>query len=213
MALTLYGYWRGASPYRVRIGLNLKGLAYEQVAVNLLESEQHKAAYRAINAQRLTPALDVDGRILTQSTAILEWLEETHREPALLPGDPFDRQMVRAMAAIVSNDIHPLNNVRVTRALAAMDVSEAYRNTWITRWIGDGFQALEPLVAKHGSGWAFGDHPTLADCCLIPQIYSAKRFKVDMAPFPSIQAVAEKAEAHPAFAAAHPSRQPDAIQP
>lgn len=206
----LYGYWRGTSPYRVRIALNLKGLPFENSPVNLLASEQHKAAYREINPQRLTPALVVDGRVLTQSLAIMEWLEEAQPQPPLLPADLFDRQTVRAMAAIVATDIHPLNNMRVTRALEAMKVGEADRQTWIQRWINDGFQTLEPMVASNGEGWAFGDQPGLADCCLIPQVYSANRFKVDMAPYPALRAVAERAAEHPAFAAAHPDRQPDA---
>jgi maleylacetoacetate isomerase/maleylpyruvate isomerase len=209
MDLKLYGYWRGTSPYRVRIGLNLKGLVYENAPVNLLDSEQHKAAYRTINPQRMTPALAVDGRVLTQSLAILEWLEEAHPQPPLLPNAALDRAVVRAMAMIVASDIHPLNNLRVTRALTAMQVSDEGRQTWIARWITDGFQALEPMVAEHGGGWAFGEEPGLADCCLIPQVYSANRFNVDLEPFPAIRAVAERAAEHPAFAAAHPDRQPD----
>jgi len=211
MAFTLYSGWRATSAYRVRIGLNLKGLAYDYVAVDLLAGEQHKAAYRAVNPQRFVPALDVDGRIITQSLPILEWLEEMRPEPPLLPKDLWDRQTVRAMCGIIASDIHPLNNTRVGRALAAMKVSDEGQRTWIQRWISDGFQVLEPLVAEHGEGWAFGDAPTMADCCLIPQVYSANRYAVDLTPFPAIRAVAERATKHPAFAAAHPDRQPDAV--
>ena len=210
MALTLYSAWRATSAYRVRIALNLKGLAYDYAPVDLLAGEQHKAAYRAVNPQRFVPALDVDGRILTQSMAILEWLEETHPEPALLPKDAWDRQTVRAMCGIIASDIHPLNNTRVGRALGAMKVADDDQKTWIQRWINDGFQVLEPMIAEYGAGWAFGDAPTLADCCVIPQVYSAIRYAVDLEPFPAIRAVTEKAAEHPAFAAAHPSRQPDA---
>ena len=210
MALTLYSAWRATSAYRVRIALNLKGLAYDYAPVDLLAGEQHKAAYRAVNPQRFVPALDVDGRILTQSMAILEWLEETHPEPALLPKDAWDRQTVRAMCGIIASDIHPLNNTRVGRALGAMKVADDDQKTWIQRWINDGFQVLEPMIAEYGTGWAFGDAPTLADCCVIPQVYSAIRYAVDLEPFPAIRAVTEKAAEHPAFAAAHPSRQPDA---
>jgi maleylacetoacetate isomerase len=212
MDLTLYGYWRSTASYRVRIALNLKVLAYQSVAINLAESEQHKAAYREINPQRLTPALLVDGRVLTQSLPIVEWLEEIQPEPPLLPTDPFDRQAVRAMASVITNDIHPLNNLRVTRALSAMKVPDDDRQIWIERWITDGFQALEPMIIQHGHGWAFGDQPGLADCCLVPQVYSANRFKVNLAPFPALRAVAERAAEHPAFAAAHPDQQTDAVK-
>lgn len=213
MALVLHGYWRATSPWRVRIGLNLKGLAYEQASVNLAASEQHKTAFRTLNPQRLTPALEADGAVLIQSLAILEWLDETHPEPPLLPGSPADRQVIRAMAGIVACDIHPLNNQRVLRAMEAMAVGEPARATWTRRWITDGFNALEPMIARHGAGWSFGDAPTLADCCLIPQVYSAVRFKADLAAFPAIRAVAERAAEHPAFAAAHPDQQPDAPPP
>ena len=211
MDLTLYSAWRATSAYRVRIGLNLKGLAYDYVPVDLLAGEQHKAPYRAVNPQRFVPALDVDGRIITQSLPILEWLEEMQPEPPLLPSDLWDRQTVRAMCGIIASDIHPLNNTRVGRALAAMKVSDEGQKTWIQRWITDGFQVLEPMIAKHGKGWAFGDAPTMADCCVIPQVYSANRYAVDLTPFPAIRAVVERAAEHPAFDAAHPSRQPDAV--
>lgn len=211
MALTLYSAWRATAPYRVRIGLALKGVEYDYFPVDLLAGDQHKAAYRAVNPQRLTPALDLgDGTILTQSLAILEWLEETRPEPAFLPTDPLDRARVRAMAYVIACDIHPLNNTRVARALEAMDVAPPRRAKWIERWIVDGFNTLEPVIATHGKGWAFGDQPGLADICLIPQVYSARRFEVDLEPYPAIRAVADRAAEHPAFAAAHPDRQPDA---
>ncbi|MDR3510084.1 MAG: maleylacetoacetate isomerase [Caulobacteraceae bacterium] len=212
MELVLHSSWRATAPYRVRIGLNLKGLAYEYRPVNLLAGEQRGEAYRAINPQGLAPALIVDGRVMTQSLAILEWLEETCPEPAFLPRDPADRAAVRAMADIVACDIHPLNNTRVGRALGALGVSDADQLGWIRRWITDGFCALEPMIARHGGGYCFGDAPGLADCCLVPQVYSARRFGVDFGPFPAIAAAAERAGAHPAFAAAHPDRQPDALK-
>ncbi|MBC7667246.1 maleylacetoacetate isomerase [Caulobacter sp. DWR2-3-1b2] len=211
MKLTLHSAWRASAPYRVRIGLNLKGLAYEVAPVDLVHSQHHEAAYVALNAQRLLPTLEVDGRALTQSLAILEWLDETVPEPRLLPADPFDRAVVRAMAEIVACDIHPLNNLRILRALTGLGVEEPARNAWATRWITDGFTALEPMVAKHGRGFAFGDAPGLADCCLVPQIYNAERFKVDLTPFPAIRAVAARAAEHPTIAAAHPNLQPDAL--
>ncbi|KQW73479.1 maleylacetoacetate isomerase [Phenylobacterium sp. Root77] len=212
MSLTLHSYWRATAPYRVRIGLNLKGLDYGYVGVNLLKGEQHADDYvTKRNRQHLTPALEADGHVLVQSLAILEWLEETHPQPALLPADAFDRATVRAMAAIVACDIHPLNNMRIQKALEQAGVDEAGRLEWSQRWIVDGFSALEPMVARHGQGFAFGAAPTLADCCLVPQVYSAQRYKVDLSPFPAIAAAAAHAGEHPAFAAAHPDRQPDAV--
>jgi maleylacetoacetate isomerase len=213
MPLTLYSHWRATAPYRVRIGLALKGVAYDYVPVDLTAAAQHQAAYRAINPQRLVPALDLgDGsEPLTQSLAILEWLDETHPEPPLLPKAPIDRARVRAMADIIACDMHPLNNLRVTRALEAMGVEAPRRAKWIERWILDGFNTLEPMIARCGQGFAFGDQPTLADACLVPQVYSAERFKIDMAPFPALTAAVEKARAHPAFVAAHPDLQPGAV--
>jgi maleylacetoacetate isomerase/maleylpyruvate isomerase len=211
MSLVLHSAWRASAPYRVRIGLNLKGLAYDYAPVNLVTGQQQSPEYQALNPQRLVPALEADGHILTQSLAILEWLEETHPEPPLLPKDPFDRAVVRAMCGIVACDIHPVNNLRILKALTAMGQDEAQRNEWAARWINDGFAALEPMVAGHGKGWAFGDAPTLADCVLVPQVYNARRFGVDLTPYPAITAVADSAGQHPAFAAAHPDRQPDAV--
>jgi maleylacetoacetate isomerase/maleylpyruvate isomerase len=211
-ALTLHGYWRATAPYRVRIGLALKGLDYVSAPVNLVASAQHDPAYRALNPQGLLPALEADGTVLTQSLAILEWLEETWPDPPLLPADRGDRAVVRAMADIVACDIHPLNNLRVLKALAeiGLPMGSPQQQAWGARWIGDGFAALEPMVARHGAGFAFGDTPTLADCCLAPQIWASSRFEVDLTPYPALRAVAARIADHPAFAAAHPDRQPDA---
>jgi maleylacetoacetate isomerase/maleylpyruvate isomerase len=211
MTLVLHSYWRATAPYRVRIALNLKGLAFDYAAVNLLSGDQHAAAYRRLNPQERTPALETDeGRVLTQSLAILEWLEEVHPVPPLLPADPFDRARVRAMAALVACDIHPLNNLRVQQQLTAMNVDAEARLAWTQRWIHDGFRALEPMIAAHTAGFAFGAAPTLADCLLIPQVYSAERYQVDLAAYPAIAAVAARCAATPAFQAAHPEQQPDA---
>jgi maleylacetoacetate isomerase/maleylpyruvate isomerase len=211
MSPTLYSAWRATAPYRVRIGLALKGIAYDYVPIDLIKGEQREAGYKAVNPQGLTPALDLgDGQVLTQSLAILEWLEETHPEPAILPKAPLDRQRVRTMALIIACDIHPLNNTRIGRALNKLGVSPEDNLAWVHRWIIDGFDTLEPLIAKHGKGFSFGETPTIADCCLIPQVYSANRFEADLAPYPAICAVAERAAEHPAFQAAHPNRQPDA---
>jgi maleylacetoacetate isomerase/maleylpyruvate isomerase len=209
--LTLHSAWRSSAAYRVRIGLNLKGLAYDTAPVNLVSSQHLEPAYAALNPQRLLPTLEVDGRALTQSLAILEWLDETVPEPPLLPADAFDRALVRSMAQIVASDIHPVNNLRILRALSGLGVDEAARDIWIQRWITDGFTALEAMIARHGRGYAFGDAPGLADCCLVPQVYNAERFKTDLTPFPAIRAVAARCAEHPAFVAAHPNQQPDAI--
>ncbi len=213
MVLKLHSAWRASAPYRVRIGLNLKGVAYDYLPVDLVKGQQKNPEYHAVNAQDLVPSLVLeDGRVLTQSLSILEWLEETQPGPALLPKDPLDRQVVRAMAAIVACDIHPVNNLRILKALSALGVEEPARNDWVHRWIGDGFAALEQMVSRHGGGYAFGDTPTLADCCLVPQVYNAGRFGVDMAAFPAIAAANARALEHPAIAAAHPDQQPDAVQ-
>jgi maleylacetoacetate isomerase/maleylpyruvate isomerase len=210
MGFTLHSAWRATAPYRVRIGLALKDVDYDYIPVDLIAGQQREPAYKAVNPQGLTPALDIGDRILTQSLAILEWLEEEYPGPPILPGTALDRATVRAMALIVACDIHPLNNTRVGRQLNKMGIDQPGILAWSQRWIVDGFDALEPMVAKHGKGFAFGDTPTMADCCLVPQVYSSQRFEVDLAPYPAIRAVAERAAEHPAFQAAHPSKQPDA---
>lgn len=210
MKLVLHSAWRASAPYRVRIALNLKGLPFDYAPVDLAAGKQRADAYKALNPQMLVPMLEVDGRRLIQSLAIIEWLDEAYPEPPLLPRDPFDRATVRAMAEIVACDIHPVNNLRILKALSAMGHDGAARNGWVSRWITEGFDALEPMVAEHGRGWSFGDAPTLADCCLVPQVYNAQRFGVDLGPWPAITAVANAAAQHPAFAAAHPNQQPDA---
>ena len=210
MTLTLHSYWRATAPYRVRIALNLKGLSFDYAPVNLQAGEQRGEAYRALNRQALTPTLTLDdGQVLTQSVAILEWLEEVHPVPPLLPAAAADRAVVRAMIGIVACDIHPLNNLRIQQQLVALGVDEEGRSLWTRRWINDGFSALEPMIARHGAGFAFGAAPSLADCLLIPQVYSAERYDVDLAPYPAIAAVARRCAEHPAFQAAHPDRQPD----
>ena len=205
--MILHGYWRSGAAYRVRIGLNLKGLTYEQSPVELRTGEQKSDGFLALNPQGLVPALEADGQVLTQSLAILEWLEERHPDPALLPGPSADRAVVRAMAAIVACDIHPLNNLRVLKAVGALG---AVQNDWAAQWIAPGFDALEALIARHGRGWSFGDQPTLADCLLVPQVFSARRFEIDVSAWPRIAAIDGLAADHPAFKAAHPASQPHA---
>lgn len=209
MTPVLHGYWRSSAAYRVRIALALKGVAFDQVTHDLRRGEQR--ALGALNPQPLVPALETADGVLTQSPAILEWIEETWPQPPLLPAAPGDRAIVRAMAAIVACDIHPVNNLRILDALrSTLSADEATVQRWIARWIGDGFAALEILIARHGGGFAFGDTPTLADCHLVPQVYGAERFAVDLAPYPALMAAAERARALPAFASAHPAAQPDA---
>ncbi len=209
--MILHGYWRSGAAYRTRIALALKGLAYRQQGVDLRTGAQKSEAFVALNPQGMVPALEVDGVVLTQSPAILEWLEDAHPAPALLPTDAIDRARVRAMAALIGCDIHPLNNLRVGKALReTFGADQAAVDAWAARWILPGFEALEALVARHGAGWCFGDTPTLADCYLIPQIYSARRFNVSLEAFPRLLAIDTAAARHPAFIAAHPDNQPDA---
>ena len=209
--MILHGYWRSGAAYRVRIALALKGIAYEQVTHDLRTGAQASDAYRALNPQGLVPALEADGDVLTQSPAILEWLEERYPSPPLLPKAATDRAVVRAMAATIACDIHPLNNLRVVQALQRdFGLDAAAVQMWMARWMSDGFAALEVMIARHGRGFAFGDTPTIADCCLVPQVYSAERFAIDLTPYPQLMAAVDRARALPAFQAAHPDRQPDA---
>lgn len=211
MSWTLHSYWRATAPYRVRIGLQLKGCAYDYHAIDLIEGRQREPDYRAVNPQGLVPALDLgDGTVLAQSLAILEWLEETQPTPSILPRAALERAVVRRMAGIVACDIHPLNNTRVARKLTELGLEPEVIAGWTRGWIGEGFDALEPLVESYGGAFAFGDSPTIADCCLVPQVYSARRFELDVSPWPKLIAAADHAAAHPAFRAAHPNNQPDA---
>ena len=209
--MILHGYWRSGASYRVRIALALKGVGYNLAAHDLRKGEQKTPDYLALNPQGMVPALQDGDRVLIQSPAILEWLEETHPAPPLLPAAPDDRAVVRAMCALIGCDIHPLNNLRVLKALRAeFGADQAAIDAWAAGWIAPGFDALQALVARHGAGWCFGDAPTLADCYLIPQIYSARRFNMDLSPWPGLLAIDIQALDHPAFHAAHPDRQPDA---
>jgi maleylpyruvate isomerase len=211
--MKLYTFFRSGTSHRLRIALNLKGLHYEQVAVDLRREEHLAADYKAINAQQLVPALAIDGRILTQSPAIIEWLEERHPQPPLLPADPESRARVRALAAIVGCDIHPVNNRRILEALRHdFGADDAAVNAWCGRWIAAGFDAVEALLAgdSHRGDFCFGHAPTLADVYLVPQIESARRFKVDLARWPRVMEVDEACAAIEAFRRAAPNAQPDA---
>lgn len=209
--IRLHGYWRSTASYRVRIALNLKGVDHAHVLHDLRGGEQRSPEYLSINPQGLVPTLEIDGEAIAQSLAIMEWLDERYPDPPLLPPNLRDRAIVRSMAAVVCADIHPLNNLRVLRALRDdLAASEEQVQQWMARWIDAGFATLEQMIARHGKGFAVGDKPTMADCCLVPQVYSARRFGVDLSPYPHIRAVDEIAQRHPAFAKAHPDRQADA---
>ncbi len=210
MSLTLHGYWRSGAAWRVRIGLAHKGLDYASVPHDLRLSEQTSPDYRTVNPQALVPALDTGAGVLTQSLAILEWLEEVCPEPALLPADPLARAQARAFAQTIACDMHPLHNLRVLQALRRdLVADDAQVQVWIARWIGAGFSALEQQVARHGGLFAFGDAPTIADCCLVPQVYSARRFGVDLVAFPRLVAIDARCAALPAFQRAHANQQVD----
>jgi maleylacetoacetate isomerase len=203
----LFDYYRSSASYRVRIALNLKGVAYDSVHVDLARGAQKDEAYRARNPQGFVPMLEVEGRRLTQSLAIIDYLDHLLCEPRLVPEDPFERAHVIEMALIVACDIHPLNNLRVLKYLVGpLGQEEEAKKEWIARWIGDGFAALEAQAAPSAGRFLFGDVPTLADICLVPQMYNARRFDVPLDDYPLLVRVDAEAAAHPAFAAAHPDR-------
>ncbi len=210
--MKLYGFFRSGTSHRLRIALNLKGLSYEQVAVDLRKEQHLEAAFRAINPQQLVPALDIDDTVLTQSPAIIEWLEESYPTPSLLPSNALDRAHVRALAAIVGCDIHPVNNRRILETLRhRFAADDAAINEWCGTWISAGFDAFDALVRARGTGpFAFGDRPGLADVYLIPQIESARRFKVDLGRWPRLMAIDAACAGLEAFSRAAPAMQPDA---
>ena len=211
---TLYGYFRSSAAYRVRIALNLKGLAYDQALVNLVKGEQRLDANLARNPQGLVPVLKTDdGTQLTQSLAICEYLEERYPEPPLLPIDPVDRARVRALAQLVACEIHPLNNLKVLKYLVhELKLDDDAKLAWYRHWITEGFTALEAMLAREaGTGdFCHGDTPTLADLCLVPQVFNAERFECDLSDYPRIRRIAANCRALPAFAEAAPGAQPDA---
>lgn len=214
-SLRLYGYWRSSAAYRVRIALNLKGLAYESVPVNLAcdGGEQHSPEFAVLNPQERIPVLLHGNRVLYQSLAIIEYLEETWPEPRLLPAELRDRARARAIAQLIACDIHPLNNLSVLQFLdRTWAVPLPERELWVRHWIAEGFRALEAMLADSPSTGEFcvGDTPSLADCCLVPQAYNAHRFGLDLKPFPTIARIEAACLRLPAFDRARPELQADA---
>lgn len=211
-AVKLYSYFRSSAAFRVRIALNLKKLAYETAAVHLRRNDQNKPDYRGLNPQGLVPALQHGGQTLIQSLAIIEYLDEVHPDPPLLPERAADRARVRALADIVACDIHPINNLRVLRYLTHdLGHDEAAIAKWYNHWIAAGFEAIEPLLAADARTGAFchGDAPGLADIALVPQVVNAERYQLDLAPYPTLLRVYENCMRLPGFTDAHPRNQPD----
>lgn len=213
--MKLYSYYRSSTAYRVRIALNLKGLAHDIIPVNLLKGEQHEASFTRINPSYGVPVLEDGSLTLAQSLAIIEYLEESHPLPHLLPQDIAGRARVRSLAYIIGCDLHAMNNLRTLNYLTqTLGISEEQKLTWIRHWITEHFAALETQLAGHVDTGIFchGNHPTLADICLVPQVYNALRFECDMAPFPTIKRIHDACQKLPAFQKAHPGVQPDTPQ-
>ena len=210
--MILYGYFQSSAAYRVRIALGLKRLPHDFRAVHLRRGDQAGTAFRAVNPQGLVPALEVGGRVLTQSLAIVEWLDEAFPEPPLLPADRDLRARVRAFAQVIACDVHPLQNLRVLRYLKThLGQQQDGLDTWCRHWVGEGLEACEALAAREpAAAFLFGDRPGLAEICLVPQMHSADRFGLDTAPFPRLRRLRERCEALPAFADAQPAKQLDA---
>jgi len=206
----LYGYFRSTAAYRVRIALNLKGLSADHRFIHLRKGEQTQDAYRRINPAGLVPYWIDDDLELAQSIAIIEYLDETHPNPPLLPPDAKGRAIAREIALVVAADIHPIGNLRVLNRLIDMGVDDAARAAWSKHWIETGFDAVEARLAHLPGPFALGETPTLADICLVPQVFNARRFGVDLAPYKRIVALDAAAAKLDAFAAAEPGRQPDA---
>ncbi|MBU5618020.1 maleylacetoacetate isomerase [Psychrobacter sp. TAE2020] len=211
--MKLFNYFRSSTSYRTRIAMNLKGLVYDYIAVDLAQDKQLETAFKAINPQGLVPVLQTDDLLLYQSPAILEWLEETYTQNPLLPKDAAGRMQIRALSAMIGCDIHPLNNRRILQYLRnELTVDEDEVMVWCQHWMTEGFTALEKLLAEDKSSgkFCYGDSPTFADCYLIPQVSSARRFKVDLTPYPNIFAIDEHCRSLKAFDDADPVKQPDA---
>ena len=212
--MKLYTYFRSSAAYRVRIALALKGLSYESVPKSLPGNEQRRPAYRSLNPQGLIPALAIDSTVLPQSLAIIEYLDECHPAVPFLPPDPLSRAHVRSMALSIACDLHPLNNLRVLNYLRKdLGQDKGAIHAWYLHWIDEGFAGLESQVRRFSTArrHCFGDAISLADICLVPQMYNARRFGADLSPFPTLCSISTHLESQPAFAAARPETQPDAI--
>jgi maleylacetoacetate isomerase len=204
----LYDYFRSSASYRVRIALNLKGIDYQQRQIDLAKGAQKDEAFRALNPQGLVPMLEIDGQRLTQSLSIIVYLDQKYRDPPLMPADAADAAHVRSLALTVACDIHPLNNLRVLKYLRGpLGVSEEAKDEWYRHWVAEGLAALEEMARPRAGAFLFGDGPTIADVCLVPQLYNARRFSVPLTDYPTLRRADETASAHAAFAAAHPDRQ------
>ena len=212
--MKLHSYYQSSASYRVRIAMNLKTIAVDMATHDLTKNAHFSAEYAAINPQKQVPSLEVGREVLTQSLAIMEYLDEVYPTPPILPREPIARAHARAIALMIAADISPLNNLKVRRYLAsAFGASEHQVKTrWIQHWIMDGFNALEVVLARspHTGIFCVGDFPTIADCCLIPQLFNARLFQCDLTDFPTLRRIAASCEAHPAFVAAEPAKQPDA---
>jgi maleylpyruvate isomerase len=207
--LRLHGYFRSTASYRVRIALNLKGLAYENVFHHLRRGEQNAPEYRALNPQGLLPALETEGSVITQSLAICEYLEEKYPQPPILPSDPIERARVRAFADAIACDIHPIQNLKILDRLRALGVEEAAVTGWARTTIAEGLTACDTLIADRRTPFCFGDAPSLADICLVPQLVNARRFGVDLV-WPRLLEIEARCLALEAFFKASPDQQPDA---
>jgi maleylacetoacetate isomerase len=211
--MKLYTFFRSSASFRVRIALNSKGLRYEPALVSLPKGEHLEAKYKSVNPQGLVPALEDGGRILTQSLAIIEYLDETHPGPKLLPPDPIDRHYVRAFSQIVACEIHPLNNMRALKHIRKSDtLDDAGVNAWYRHWIADGFGMMESFLVREGKcgKFCFRDQVTMADCCLVPQVFNAQRYDCDLTPYPTVMRIHEACMKLEPFIQAQPSRQPEA---
>jgi len=207
----LNDYFRSSAAYRVRIALNLKGVDYESRPIDLREGEQKSSSYKALNPQGFVPMLEIDDHRLTQSLAICDYLDSRFPDPPFLPADPNDRAHVLAMALSIACDIHPLNNLRVLKYLSGpFQQDEEKREKWYAHWVTEGFEALEAMAKSRSGGFLFGNLPTLADICLVPQMYNARRFNVALENYPTLLRADASANAIPAFAAAHPDKQEQA---
>ena len=204
----LHDYYRSSAAYRVRIALGLKGVDYDHHIINLARGEQKDAAFRATNPQGFVPTLEIDGLVLTQSLAICDYLDAKYEAVPFVPSDPADRAHVLALALTVACDIHPLNNLRILKYIAGtFGVDDAAKDEWYRHWVIEGLAPLEALAAPRAGAFLFGDAPSLADICLVPQLYNARRFAVPLDAYPTLRRADETAAVHPAFAAAHPDRQ------